>query len=97
MKIFDSGERRMDAANLVAALPAVPRCAGDIVPEYPGGTYQYTIDGGDLAALLARWGTDLSDPRRIDPANLFDDFWIDASDLAALLAKWGGAPPPSCR
>lgn len=97
VKIFDSGERRMDAANLVAALPAVPRCAGDIVPEYAGGTYQYTIDGGDLAALLARWGADLSDPRRIDAANLVDDFWIDASDLAELLAKWGGAPPPSCR
>lgn len=95
-KVFDSGERRMNAATLVASLPPVPRCPGDIVPEYSGGSYQFTIDGGDLAALLARWGTDLSDPRRIDTANLVDDFWIDASDLGTLLAEWGSAAPPSC-
>lgn len=40
------------------------------------------VDGADLAALLAQWGTD-------GPADLNDDGVVDGADLAAMLANWG--------
>jgi hypothetical protein len=42
-----------------------------------------TVDGADLAAVLAAWGS--ADPA----ADVNDSGTVDASDLAVILAAWG--------
>ena len=44
------------------------------------------VDGGDLAILLAQWGTCTRPPC---PADLDGDGVIDGVDLAILLSRWG--------
>jgi len=45
------------------------------------------VGGGDLAALLAMWGTD-------DPAGDLDESGaVDGGDLAVLLGAWGHECP----
>jgi len=40
------------------------------------------VDGTDLAALLAQWGTDGS-------ADINGDGTVNATDLSSVLAAWG--------
>jgi len=62
------------------------RLDGDEVP-CPGDTDgNGTVDGADLATVLAGWGS--SDP----VADLDGNGIVDGADLAALLAAWGDCP-----
>jgi len=58
--------------------------ASDVAPEIVSADLDGsgTVDGGDLAALLADWGGVASD---LDGSGT-----VDGGDLAALLAAWGG-------
>ncbi len=91
----------LDAEALVAGFTPVPRCPGDVVRASHGEGPEYRVDGRDLTALLARFGTVLTDPRRIERANLVRDGAgaievIDARDFLALLAGWGLQPQSPC-
>lgn len=95
--------KRLDAAALVAGFDPVPRCPGDIARATSGEGPEFRVNGLDLAEMLVRFGTVLTDPRRIERANLAPSKpegsapeVIDGSDLAALLASWGFNPPKPC-
>ena len=64
------------SASNSAAMKILNRCPADI----DGST---VVDGADLAALLAAWGT--ANPA----ADLNGDGTVDGADLAILLAAWG--------
>jgi hypothetical protein len=72
-----SGDLEDRNHNLV---PDLCECAGDVVLDG-------RIDGVDLAALLALWGTDGSGAAY--NADLDDDGIIGGGDLGLLLAAWG--------
>jgi len=101
--IASSTLKRLDAGALVAGFDPVPRCPGDIVRATSGEGPEFRVNGLDLAEMLVRFGTVLTDPRRIERANLAPSKpkgstpeVIDGSDLAALLASWGFNPPKPC-
>lgn len=103
VEIPKSPRKRIDAAPLVAGFDPVPRCPGDIARATSGEGPEFRVNGLDLAELLVRFGTVLTDPRRIERANLVPSKpegsapeVIDGSDLAALLASWGFNPPKPC-
>jgi hypothetical protein len=54
-----------------------PSCAGDVMADG-------TIDGTDLALVLATWGTIGSTPADLDGNSL-----VDGADLALVLGAWG--------
>lgn len=71
----------------VVRLPGLPACTGDIAPSSGDGK----VDGADLGALLAAWGTPGGD--------LDGDGSTNGADLGMLLAAWGtcpGAPGACC-
>jgi hypothetical protein len=90
--------KRLDAGALVAGFDPVPRCPGDIVRATSGEGPEFRVNGLDLAEMLVRFGTVLTDPRRIERANLVRSTpeVIDAGDLGALLGSWGFNPPKPC-
>jgi hypothetical protein len=61
-----------------AVVPEVPSCPADIDADG-------TVDGADLARLLAAWGPGSAG----HPADISGDTRIDGVDLAMLLAVWG--------
>jgi hypothetical protein len=67
-------------------LPSPLPCLGDLAPAGGNGV----IDGADLGALLAAWGTPAAD--------LDGDSTTGGSDLGILLGGWGGCPvaPGAC-
>jgi hypothetical protein len=68
----------------VLASTPTPPCFGDI-------DYDKFVGGGDLALILAAWGTypAIGDP---PPGDLNHDGIIDGVDLATLLANWRRCP-----
>jgi hypothetical protein len=58
--------------------PEVPSCDGDINGDG-------TVEGKDLATLLAHWGS-------VGTADLNDSGSVDGVDLAILLTNWGSCP-----
>ena len=91
--------QRLDAYQLVANLPPVPRCPRDIVPSFDPATghYLYSIDAADAAVLLAKFGSVVSDPRQIELADLDGDRIVGPMDLARLKGAWTTAPSPTCQ
>jgi hypothetical protein len=74
-----------------------------ILPRYQSGVVRYTfcradfdangsIDGGDIAVLLAEFGSYINFAQRVD---LDDSGEIDAADLAILLLDWGSCDSPA--
>jgi hypothetical protein len=61
-------------------LPGLPACTGDVAPAGGDGK----VDGADLGALLAAWGTAAGD--------LDGDGSTNGADLGMLLAAWGPCP-----
>jgi hypothetical protein len=103
VEIPKSPRKRIDAAPLVAGFDPVPRCPGDIARATSGEGPEFRVNGLDLAEMLVRFGTVLTDPRRIERANLAPSKpkgstpeVINGADLAALLASWGFNPPKPC-
>jgi hypothetical protein len=58
-------------------------CVGDLNGDL-------VVDGGDLGALLAAWGTSNPDPF----VDMNFDNQVDGSDLGILLGEWGQCKPP---
>jgi hypothetical protein len=74
-----------------------------ILPRYQSGVVRYTfcradfdangsIDGGDIAVLLAEFGSYIYFAQRVD---LDDSGEVDAADLAILLLDWGSCDRPA--
>jgi hypothetical protein len=63
-------------------VPDSCQCLADVVENG-------VVDGADLAAVLAVWGTDGGIYPRAD-TNV--DGIVDGSDLAVVLSSWGGCP-----
>lgn len=72
----DNGSLTGDAVYTVSVKMTVNLCPADL--EGNG-----VVNGADLAALLAAWGSDGG------AADLNDDQRVDGADLALLLANWG--------
>ena len=63
-------------------VPDSCQCLADVVENG-------VVDGADLAAVLAVWGTDGGIYPRADTNA---DGIVDGSDLAVVLSSWGGCP-----
>lgn len=73
----DASDAEIDAAYQYMLGQLAPQaCAGDL----DGND---TVDGADLGAMLAAWGTNNL------AADLNDDGIVDGADLGALLSSWG--------
>ena len=71
-----SGSASIDVPSNVVVISDPPNCPGDV-------TGDETVDGQDLAAVLAAWGQDVPD------LDQNADGTIDGQDLAAVLDAWG--------
>ena len=71
-----SGSASIDVPSNVVVISDPVNCPGDVNGDE-------TVDGQDLAAILAAWGQDVPD------VDQNADGTIDGQDLAAVLAAWG--------
>lgn len=76
--MFKTGSPASITASVAA--PGSAACAGDLNGDD-------TIDGSDLASLLASWGSAAA-----SPADLNGDGVVNGADLAGLLSGWGACP-----
>ena len=67
--------------GLGAAEPAAAQCPGDVIPSG-------TVNGTDLAELLATWGPCTGCAADIDASGA-----VDGNDLAVILGAWGPCAP----
>jgi hypothetical protein len=71
----DGTRELLAAVPLIAAAPVASLCASDFNGDG-------MIDGGDLAVILAEWGSS-------GPGDLNGDGTVDGADLGKLLGSWG--------
>jgi hypothetical protein len=71
----------MTLLALSTALPVSAQCPGDVIPNG-------SVNGTDLAELLATWG-----PCAGCPADLDGSGSVGGSDLAVILGAWGPCAP----
>jgi hypothetical protein len=89
-EVGDVNDQILDSAVFIANLRAEPGKPGT-GPTHPSDNCPSDLDGdgavggGDLAILLASWGTHIA-------GDLTHDDVIDGSDLAIMLSGWGACP-----